>query len=39
MEKKGNLGPRGFDLYQGDCLDVMKNIADHSVDMILADPP
>ena len=29
----------GFDLYRGDCLDVMKDIPDGSVDMILTDPP
>ena len=26
-------------LYQGDCLELMKNIPDQSVDMILTDPP
>lgn len=26
-------------LYNGDCLEVMKNIPDKSVDMILTDPP
>ena len=26
-------------LYQGDCLEVMKNIEDGSVDLILTDPP
>lgn len=26
-------------LYQGDCLEVMKNIPDHSVDLVLTDPP
>lgn len=26
-------------LINGDCLDVMKNIEDHSVDMILCDLP
>ena len=26
-------------LYNGDCLEVMKNIADNSVDMILCDLP
>ena len=26
-------------LYQGDCLELMKNIPDKSVDMILCDPP
>jgi len=39
MSKQGDLGLQGFELYLGDCLDVMKNIPDHSVDMILADPP
>lgn len=28
-----------FELYRGDCLDVMKDIPDGSVDMILSDPP
>ena len=26
-------------LYQGDCLEVMKNIPDKSVDLVLPDPP
>ena len=26
-------------LWQGDCLDLMKNIPDKSVDMVLSDPP
>ena len=26
-------------LMQGDCLELMKNIPDKSVDMILTDPP
>lgn len=26
-------------LYHGDCLDILKTIPDHSVDLILADPP
>ncbi len=26
-------------IYQGDCLEVMKNIPDKSIDMILADLP
>lgn len=26
-------------LYQGDCLELMKNIPDGSVDMVLTDPP
>ena len=28
-----------FTLYQGDCLDVLKEIKDESIDMIFADPP
>ena len=28
-----------IDLYQGDCLEIMPNIPDNSVDMILADLP
>jgi DNA modification methylase len=39
MSKEGELGLQGFELFQGDCLEVMKNIQDGSVDMILADPP
>lgn len=26
-------------LYQGDCLELMKNIPDNSVDLLLTDPP
>ena len=25
--------------YQGDCLEVMKEIPDKSIDLVLADPP
>lgn len=28
-----------IELYNGDCLEIMKNIPDSSVDMILCDPP
>ncbi|MDO9028498.1 MAG: DNA methyltransferase, partial [Candidatus Roizmanbacteria bacterium] len=28
-----------FTLYQGNCLDVLKEIPENSVDMIFADPP
>ena len=28
-----------IDLYNGDCLEIMKNISDKSVDMILCDLP
>lgn len=30
---------RGGDIYQGDCLEVMKQIGDASIDMILCDLP
>ena len=28
-----------FGLWEGDCLELMKNIPDGSVDLILTDPP
>lgn len=28
-----------IDLYNGDCLDVMKYIPDNSIDLVLTDPP
>ena len=28
-----------YKLIQGDCLEVMKNIPDNSVDLIATDPP
>lgn len=28
-----------IDIKQGDCLDLIKNIPNHSIDMILTDPP
>ena len=28
-----------IDLLQGDCLELMKDIPDDSVDMVLTDPP
>ena len=28
-----------FDLWKGDCLELMKDIPDGSVDLILTDPP
>ena len=28
-----------YKLYQGDCLEVMKNIEDESVDLVVTDPP
>lgn len=30
---------KDIELLHGDCLDLMKNIADNSVDMVLCDPP
>lgn len=29
----------GIKLFQGDCLEVMKNIPDNSVDVVITDPP
>ena len=28
-----------YKLYQGDCLEVMKNMEDGSVDLVVTDPP
>lgn len=39
MRKKGKDSLLGGQIHQGDCLKVMKNIKDHSVDMILCDLP
>jgi DNA modification methylase len=39
MRHIGDSGLQGITLLHGDCLEVMKKIADKSVDMILADPP
>ena len=39
MNPIGTLDSDGFELHLGDCLDVMKDIPDGSVDMILCDPP
>lgn len=39
MITQGDLSVWGFELYQGDCLGVMKNMLDNSVDMVLTDPP
>lgn len=33
------LKPCPFDLRHGDCLELMKNISDGSVDLIVTDPP
>lgn len=30
---------KNYELWQGDCLELMKNIKDESIDMILCDPP
>lgn len=39
-----NTGDEGLSkpnitLWHGDCLELMKNIPDQSVDMVLTDPP
>lgn len=39
LTKKIHMRYLGGELHQGDCLNVMKNIADQSVDMILCDLP
>ena len=28
-----------IDLRRGDCLEIMKNIPDNSIDLIVTDPP
>lgn len=28
-----------IDLYKGDCLEVMKNVQDNSIDLVIIDPP
>ena len=28
-----------YELHNGDCLDIMKDIKDKSIDLILCDPP
>ena len=30
---------KNFELWQGNCLEIMKNIPDKSVDLVLTDPP
>lgn len=35
-QKKGGFP---MELYNGDCLEVMKNIPDDSVNLVLTDPP
>ena len=30
---------KGFELWQGNCLELMKNIPDGSVDAVICDPP
>lgn len=34
MEQFGNIK-----LYNGDCMEVMKDIPDNSIDLIITDPP
>ena len=33
------MGKENYKLYNGDCLEVFKNIKDKSVNLILIDPP
>lgn len=28
-----------YELFKGDCIEIMKNIKDKSIDLILCDPP
>ena len=28
-----------YELYNGDCLEVMKSIPDKSIDLVIIDPP
>ena len=37
--KSRGVGIMNVKLLQGDCLELMKNIPDKSIDMILADLP
>jgi len=39
MTKSLYFKENGFKLYQGNCLDVLPNIKEKSVDLIFADPP
>lgn len=39
MYKEETLGLSGVSLYQGDCLEVMRDLPDNSVDLVLTDPP
>jgi DNA modification methylase len=41
MTTKGDLGLSELKsiLWHGDCLELMQNIPDNSVDMVLTDPP
>jgi len=37
--KELSIMNKQFDLYKGDCLEMMKHIPDGSVDMVMTDPP
>ena len=30
---------KNYELYNGDCLEIMKTLEDQSIDLILCDPP
>ena len=34
-----NIETNGYELYNGDCLEIMDNINDESIDLIIIDPP
>lgn len=38
-ERRSGLSVPDLTLWHGDCLELMKNIPDNSVDMVLTDPP
>jgi site-specific DNA-methyltransferase (adenine-specific) len=39
IEQKPYLEDEDFVLYHGDCLEILKNVPNESIDMIFADPP
>jgi len=38
-ERISGLSVPKLELLHGDCIDLMENIPDNSVDMVLTDPP
>ena len=39
MEIKPYYDHKGIQIYLGDCLEIMPELSDESIDMILADSP